>query len=198
MNPLSATDWNRRYENQDTPWDLQSPTPELARLLREGRIPQRGRALVPGGGRGYDAILLAQAGLEVDLVDFAPAALESALSLAAQAKVTLNVFRQDFFALPKLSFHRNSYDLIWEYTFFCAIPPEKREAYAQAIPLLLRKNGYFFGLFFPLASTEAGPPFLVEKEEIVNLFSSHSIQFETPLESVKPRAGRELLGFFQR
>jgi SAM-dependent methyltransferase len=147
---------------------------------------------VPGGGRGHDAILLAQRGLDVDLVDFAPAALEAAASLAAGAGAVIHTHLQDYFSLPGMPYHRERYDLIWEYTFFCAIDPSLRKAYAQAALNLLKPGGLLVGLFFPLESDKPGPPFLVSRDEVRELFSSFSEgRIEEPQRSVKPRAGRE-------
>lgn len=194
---MSATDWNSRYENKDTPWDLSGPTPEFTRLLPQ--LPKKGRALVPGGGRGYDAVLLAQHGLEVDLVDIAPLALIAAQENAFAAKVTVHAYLQDFFELPKLPYHRGRYDLMLEYTFFCAIDPALRESYVKAAAALLKPGGLLVGLFFPTATDKPGPPFVVSKSEVEAQFKKDfELKFEDPKESVKPRAGREFLGIFRR
>jgi SAM-dependent methyltransferase len=199
LNDLSAAAWNQRYLDETTPWDLSGPTPEFARLLREKALPPKGIALVPGGGRGHDAILLAQNGYEVDLVDFAPAALQAAQALAASAGAAISAFRQDFFRLSDSGFHLARYDLVLEYTFFCAIDPELRPAYAATVAKLLKPGGLLVGLFFPLASDKAPPPFVVSRAEVEGLFRPYfEIKIEDPRESVKPRAGREFLGIFKR
>lgn len=196
---LSATDWEARYQEKNTPWDLQGATPEFVRLAKEGWFPKRGKALVPGGGRGYDAIHLAQLGLEVDLVDFAPSALQAALELASQEKTTIYAYRENFFELPKRGYHQEAYDLILEYTFFCAIDPSLRKDYVSAVHRLLKPNGLFLGLFFPLSTDKEGPPFVVSKEEVEKLFSPYfQLEFMEPQESIKPRAGREFLGIFRK
>lgn len=199
MNDLSPEAWNQRYLETNTPWDLTGPTPEFARLLRDKIIPSRGVALVPGGGRGHDAILLAQSGYEVDLVDFAPAALAEAQELAAKAGVKINTYRRDFFQLLESPFHQEHYDLVLEYTFFCAIDPAQRASYVQTMARLLKPGGLLVGLFFPLTTDKPGPPFLVERAEVEALFRPYfQIRIESPLESVKPRAGREFLGLFRK
>jgi methyl halide transferase len=196
---LSPDAWNERYQNEDTPWDLSGPTPEFARLLREGRLPTKGRVLVPGGGRGHDAVLFAQKGFEVDLVDFAPKALEAALGEASKQKATVFAYRQDFFELPSLPYHASTYDILLEYTFFCAIDPDRRKDYVRAAAALLKPGGWLVGLFFPLEITKAGPPFLVSEKEVRELFAPHfELTIEKPRESVKAREGREFLGLFRR
>lgn len=199
MKDLSADAWNQRYLESNTPWDLAGPTPELVRLIGEKFFPPKSVALVPGGGRGHDAILLAQAGVEVDLVDFAPLALEQALALSAHAATKIFVYRQDFFALPTLPYFRGRYDFLFEYTFFCAIDPSRRAEYVKAVAQLLKTGGYLVGMFFPLVSDKEGPPFVVSQAEVEELFRPYfEIQIEKPRVSVKPRAEREFLGIFRR
>lgn len=199
MKDLSADAWDQRYAEGNIPWDLQGPTPEFVRLVEEKRLPAKGIALVPGGGQGHDAILLAQAGFEVDLVDFSPRAITAALELAHKSNTRLFAYLHDFFALPTLPYHRGRYDLLLEYTFFCAIDPALRPAYVKAVAALLKPGGRLVGLFFPLATDKEGPPFLVSREEVEALFRPYfELTIESPQRSVKPRAGREFLGIFQR
>ena len=47
-------EWQRRYEQDDTPWDKGAPAPALVTFLREKQI--AGRVLVPGCGRGHEAV----------------------------------------------------------------------------------------------------------------------------------------------
>lgn len=196
---LGPNAWNERYNAGDTPWDLSGPTPEFRRILDSGRLPKKGRVLVPGGGRGHDAILFAERGYEVDLVDFAPRALEAALIEASKQKATVFAYLQDFFALPSLPYHAASYDIFLEYTFFCAIDPSLRERYVKAAAALLKPGGWLMGLFFPLSTDKPGPPFVVSEEEVRRLFAPYfEVTIEKPQDSVKPRAGRELLGLFRR
>ncbi|MGE3262457.1 MAG: methyltransferase domain-containing protein [Bacteriovoracia bacterium] len=199
MKDLSADAWNQFYQDANTPWDLSGPTPEFERLLEEKQIPLGAVVLVPGGGRGHDAIRYAQAGCEVDLVDFAPQALQLSLELAHKAAAKVYAYRQDFFVLPTLPYHRGRYDILLEYTFFCAIDPALRPRYVEAVAQLLKPGGLLVGLFFPLESEKEGPPFLVSREEVENLFRPYfELKIEAPQRSVKPRAGREFLGLFRR
>lgn len=191
---MDAQDWNARYLNNNAPWDLSGATPEFTRLANEGFFQKGRRAIVPGGGNGHDAILLAQHGLEVDLVDFAPAAINGALELASHARTVIHAFRQDFFELGSLPYHKNSYDYFLEYTFYCAIDPKLRETYVKTAAALVKSGGVFVGLFFPLTSEKEPPPFIITQDEVEKLFRPYfDFKIETPKESVKARAGREFL-----
>lgn len=199
MKDLSAEAWNQRYLDANTPWDLAGPTPEFTRLVNEKVIAPKSTVLIPGGGRGHDAVMLARAGCEVDLVDFAAEALNQALELARPSHLNVFVYRQDFFKLPELPYHRGCYDIMLEYTFFCAIDPALRPRYVETAAQLLKSGGRLIGLFFPLITDKEGPPFLVSREEVEKLFRPYfNVHIEAPQKSVKPREGREFLGIFTK
>jgi SAM-dependent methyltransferase len=196
---LSPTSWNEKYKAGDTPWDLSGPTPEFTRLLDEKKLPPKGKVLVPGGGRGHDAIQFAKRGYDVDLVDWAPDAVQAALEAASREKAVVYAYTRNFFDLSAVGYHQETYDILLEYTFFCAIPVEDRPRYVKAAAALLRKGGVLVGLFFPTSSDKPGPPFLVSQTEIEKLFSPYfDVKIEKPAASVKPREGREFLGIFKR
>lgn len=199
MTDLSPQAWNERYKSNETPWDLSGPTPEFVRVLDAGLLPAKGNVLVPGGGRGHDAILFAHRGYNVDLVDFAPDAVQATLEEASRQKAVVYAYTRNFFDLPTVGFHQGRYDILLEYTFFCAINPELRGDYVKAAHALLGRGGILLGLFFPTAIDKPGPPFQVSREEVEKLFSPYfDMKIETPQQSVKARAGREFLGIFTK
>ena len=199
MTDLSPHAWNERYQLNETPWDLSGPTPEFLRLIDAGVLPAKGTVLVPGGGRGHDAIFFALRGYNVDLVDFAPDAVQATLIEASRQKAVVYAYTRNFFDLPSVGFHQGRYDILLEYTFFCAINPELRTDYVKAAHALLAKGGILLGLFFPTEIDKPGPPFPVSQPEVEKLFSPYfELRFEKPQQSVKPRVGREFLGIFTK
>ena len=83
--PEAARGWNDRYAEGSTGWDLGEAPPVVHRVSQdvvEARRSQDSatppRVLVPGCGRGHDAIGWAQAGATATGLDFAPLALEAA------------------------------------------------------------------------------------------------------------------------
>lgn len=199
MKDLSASAWNERYLQGITPWDLTGPCPQILQFTKEVWFPRHGAILFPGAGRGHDAIALAQLGYSISAVDFAKAALEELLRRAKEYGQTITVFKRDFFSLYEDPYHRERYDVILEYTFFCAINPALRKSYIDIAHRLLRPKGYFAGIFFPTAIDKEPPPFMVDQNEVVALFKENfSGQILEPTHSIQPRKGREFLGIFQK
>jgi methyl halide transferase len=194
-----ASNWENRYHESNTPWDLSTPTPECLRLINEKHFLAGREILVPGAGRGYDALAFAKAGLSVSSIDIAPTPNLALLSMAQAERCPVRVFTRDFFSLTQDPYHHQRYDYIWEYTFFCAIDPALRAEYVKMMRLLLRPQGILVALFFPLHTEVPNPPpYPVKEEEIHTLFRPYfDWQVMTPQQSIKPRAGRELLYFFK-
>jgi SAM-dependent methyltransferase len=78
--------WETRYRRR-TVEEIGTPDPFLSEVL--GEIPSEGAALDLAGGSGRHALLLARHGLEVTLVDVAPAGLALAEAAAATAGLSL-------------------------------------------------------------------------------------------------------------
>merc|ERR1719162_1113175 len=101
---------------------------ELARRKRETQtLPPGLSALIPGSGRAYDALALAEYGFaSVTALDMSPTACvaareEIAAYNADSSCSSINVVCGDFFE------HEGHYDFIWDNTFLCALDPSVRE-----------------------------------------------------------------------
>ena len=193
--------WETQYRQGTTGWDLGGPTPAFVHLLSGPDPPVPGAMLVPGCGRGYDAILFAQHGFQVVGVDHAPSAVEAATRLALEEGVSCTFLEADLFTLPARYFE--TFDYVLEYTCFCAINPDRRSEYVQVVTDVLRPGGELLALFFPVLPpgyAVEGPPFPVSAQEVRNLFEG---RFDidrlgpTP-HTITPRQGRELLARFRR
>ena len=192
-------EWQRRYQERDTPWDKGAPAPALVKFLREGRI--AGRVLVPGCGLGHDArALAAQPGNSVVGLDLAPAAVARARELAGAEKLKgeLSFITGDFFRLPKKL--QRSFDWLAEHTCFCAIEPERRGDYVRAAAAALRTHATLFAIFYLDPSSETAPPFPVSREELTELFDPQFALLEewVPAESFPGREQRELVRVLQK
>lgn len=191
-----SVDWEARYRAGQTPWDLKGPTPVFGRLITEGHLPI-GKLLVPGAGLGHDALAFARAGYAVTSVDVAASACADLRARSSAAGVTLDVLEADFFTMTDSA----TYDLMLEQTFYCAIDPSARDAYRDQAHRLLKPGGLLFGLFFPLeARNAAGPPHVVRPDELRASLSERFelLHEEWPADSIKPRAGNEILQIWRR
>lgn len=174
--PDQASFWDHIWVNEQIPkFDVQSPSPCLRQYLAQRKLPLTGRALVPGCGRGYDVLALAKAegaewkeiiGLDISPTGVAAARtyLEGALGKEEEEmKSWCHVEEGDFF---KLKVEREEgFTFIYDYTFFCAIKPDKREAWARQMQaLLIPGTGVLMTLIFPICEKEGGPPYRVSLE----------------------------------
>jgi SAM-dependent methyltransferase len=96
--------------------------------------------------------------------------------------------------------HQDSYDLILEQTFFCALSPSLRNDYVTHMHRLLKSGGKLVGLLFQFPLTESGPPFGGSATEYLDRFEPlFSIQtLETCYNSIPPRQGNELFFIFNK
>lgn len=178
--------WNDRYVGKQIGWDLGAPsTPlrEFVDTLEDKSI----RILIPGCGNAYEAEYLHQQGFKnVFVIDIAPLALKGFSERVPEFPVD-HLIEGNFFE------HNAEYDLILEQTFFCALNPELRPAYANKMSELLAPNGKLAGVMFCFELTEKGPPFGGSEEEYKVYFEElFEIKSMAPCEnSIKPRLGSE-------
>ena len=193
----SARKWEANYEHQTDGWDLGGPTPVFKRLISSRQLIP-GRMIVPGAGRGHDAREFARHGFRVTAVDFASHAVHEMQRLADPAS-PVEILQHDLFTLPHEL--NNSFDYVLEYTCFCAIDPKRRAEYADLVKRLLKPNGIYIDLAFPLDGRAGGPPFAVTESEIMELFHERGFKLisrEKPEESITPRRHAEELFIFQK
>jgi SAM-dependent methyltransferase len=195
----SPLKWDENYADKRDGWDLGGPTPVFKRLtLRASRGLVPGRMIVLGAGRGHDAREFARHGFQVTAVDFASQAVQEMHRLAS-TEASIEILQHDIFTLPETLNH--SFDYVLEYTCFCAIDPKRRAEYADLVTRLLKPNGIYIDLAFPLDGRKGGPPFAVSALEILSLFQERGFKLrsrEIPADSISPRRGAEELFIFQK
>lgn len=189
-------DWENRYHEGTTPWDLGKAAPPLASLLNSASAPSPGRVAVLGCGRGYDAMLFASYGFDAIGFDFAAPAISDATALAQSQGNSAQFLARDIFNLP--SEFDKYFDYVVEHTCFCAIDPQQRPAYVQMAKAILKPQGELIGLFFT-HNRPGGPPFGVTPAEISQYFSAdfEMISLLPATDSVPQRQGEEYLGRFK-
>jgi SAM-dependent methyltransferase len=140
--------WDVRYAAGETPWDFNGVPAALKTFLKTS---QAGNVLIPGCGAGYEVRAFHDAAWNVTAIDFSPVAVERARSeLGALAG---SVVEGDFF---NHDFADRRFDVIYERTFLCALPPCLWPAYVKRMTELLRSNGKLVGIF--LYEEESDPP----------------------------------------
>jgi len=192
-------EWQRRYQENDTPWDKGAPAPPLALYLVSNSI--AGRVLVPGCGRGHDVrALAAQPNCVAVGLDISPIAIAEATRLAAETNLSAGTsfVLGDFFRLPHEML--NAFNWLVEHTCFCAIDPSLRDDYVRSAAAVLRPGGKIFGIFFLTPDVEAGPPFGISREELLGHFAPHFqlIHHWAPTMSYPGRENRELVLLMQK
>jgi methyl halide transferase len=187
--PLTSDRWEDRYQTQKTGWDLGQAAPPFVSFLNSETAPAPGKTIVPGMGRGHEAILFAQKGFAVTGVDFAPSAIEAAQAQAEAKGVTLQTLQRDIFQLvPEWA---GQFDYVVEHTCFCALVPDLRSDYVQLVWDLLKPGGELIALFWA-HNLAGGPPFGVAVAELKELFGRfETVQFELALNSLPSRQGEE-------
>lgn len=196
------TDWESRYQAEDTPWDKGQAAPPLIELLGELENDAwgEGPVLVPGCGLGHDVRALATLEIPVLGVDISPSAVARAGRFPLAGKES---FELGNFLDPAWTGGRK-FSAIWEHTCFCAIDPSERETYARAAANCLTDGGLLAGVFFlnpyDPGQEEPGPPFGATIREIDECFSPwfERIDGWVPYASYVGREGREWIALFRK
>lgn len=197
-NKVNAEYWNERWKKGETAWDMGSASTPLKEYIDSLDPNRKGiKILIPGCGNAYEAEYLFSKGFtNVYVVDFAQKALDEFAARVPDFPKD-HLLCSDFFEVQGA----NSWELILEQTFFCAIDPSLRKRYVEKMFELLAPNGKLVGLLFndPKLSLET-PPFRGSEEEYRAIFKPYFsfAKLETAHNSIPPRAGRELFFDFRK
>ena len=193
--------WNDVYSGE-VPWDAGAPVPPLMRAAQFESLARATDVAFVGCGYGHDACYWAEQGFKVTGFDFAPAAITAARERAAALGLSNVRFAQhNVFELA--ASYAEHFDVVVEYTCFCAINPARRPLYVTNVASILRPGGIFIGLFYPFAPRESNPPYPVSLTAIETLFLRPPGPFElltseTPTDSIPRRLGAERLLIMRR
>lgn len=184
---LSESFWDTRYKNQDTGWDLGKvslPIKTYVDQLEDTSL----KILIPGAGNSYEAEYLFKNGFKhVFIADLSKTALENFKNRVPNFPDT-NLLHINFFNISE------AFDVIIEQTFFCALNPSLREAYAKKTHNLLNPKGKLVGLLFDKPLNEDRPPFGGSKKEYATYFKPYFDFdiFEASYNSMPSRKDSEL------
>lgn len=190
---LTKEFWDNRYKTNDIGWDLGEVSPPLKTYFNQIDNKEL-QILIPGGGNSYEAEYLHHKGFKnVYVVDVSKTALDN-LKARVPSFPLSNLIQSNFFDLNQ------TFDLIIEQTFFCAINPNLRSDYAKKASDLLKPAGKVVGLLFDAPLNKTHPPFGGNKQEYLTYFKPlfNIIIMDNAYNSIKPRSGRELFFSIQK
>ena len=190
-------DWDEHYQKGDVFWDKGVPSPPMKQYLERHVV--RGRALVPGCGRGHEVALAVEHGLDATGLDIAPTGVAEARALyphLAERFVTGSLFD------PPTEM-RGAFDVVLEHTCMSALPPAMRPDYRRGIDLTLRRGGLLIGVWFinpDLDPGEEGPPYPFSVADLTALFAEgyEIVEDYVPDVAFTGREGRERVRVLRR
>lgn len=185
--------WDERYKSGDTGWDAGSVTTPIKEFVDTLSVKDT-KILIPGAGNAYEAEYLFRQGFRnVWVADISELPLRNFKQRFPEFPEE-HLLHQDFFRMD------SKFDLILEQTFFCALDPSLRKAYADKMHELLNPGGKLVGVLFDDPLNKDRPPFGGNKEEYLSyfapLFTIHT--FDRCYNSIAPRAGRELFMILEK
>ncbi|KAI3916861.1 hypothetical protein MKW98_014322 [Papaver atlanticum] len=194
----STGGWDKCWEQGLTPWDLGQPTPVLLQLLDKETLP-KGRVLVPGCGAGHDVIAIANPERYVVGLELSENAIKRAREISSSSPNAkcFEFIETDFFTWRPTEL----FDLIFDYTFFCAIEPRMRASWGTQIHELLKPDGELITLMFPTDDRDGGPPYKVsvaDYEEVLHPWGFKATSILDNELAVGRRKGCEKLGRWKR
>ena len=191
---MSDTDWESRYQAGDMPWEKGEASPGLTDFLATHSGLARGTVCVPGCGTGHDVRAWASAGFHAFGFDLAPSAIRLAREKTQPDGLTAQFQMADFLHdQPPQQF-----DWVFEHTLFCAIDPEQRGDYVQAVLRWLKPGGEFLAVHYLIPDRD-GPPFGTSREELIQRFQPHFTLVEEWIPRSYPnRTGLELMLWWRR
>lgn len=180
--------WQRIYEEEGTPWDLDGPAlalPEILGSAAQWGLEAGARVAVPGCGLGHDAAALAAAGFHVRAVDPVAAALAAARERYGSA---VDWTQADWFDEGL-----GPFDAVFDHAFFVAFEPVRRPQVVAAHAGKLRPGGLWLGLYWHTVKKPGTRPWAVQPAELEALAEPffERLSLEPARHSHPRREGRE-------
>jgi SAM-dependent methyltransferase len=155
-------DWDSAYRGQagfegEPPWNIGEPQPELAALIRQGRV--RSEVLDAGCGHAELSLALAADGYTVTGIDLSPSAVAAATQSAQERGLT---DRATFVTADITSFtgYDGRFATVVDSTLFHSLPVDGRDGYLQSVHRAAAPGASYFVLVF---ARGAFPPDLETK-----------------------------------
>jgi cyclopropane fatty-acyl-phospholipid synthase-like methyltransferase len=191
---MSNDYWEGRYQSCDMPWEKGAPSPGLVDFLAAHPELPRGTVCVPGCGTGHDVLAWAGTGFMACGCDIAPSALRLSSERLRAAGAPGELLETDFLhSEPPYRF-----DWVFEHTLFCAIQPQERDEYVNAVLRWLKPEGQYLAVNYLIPDVD-GPPFGTTRDELWQRFAPHfDLLQEWVPRSYPNRTGLELMLWWRR
>ncbi len=152
-------EWDDAYQEQGPfegppPWNIGEPQPELAALIRSGKI--RSDVLDAGCGYAELSLALAAEGHTVVGIDLTATAVAAATKAAKERGLTHATFVQD--DITSFGGYDGRFNTIVDSTLFHSLPVESRDGYLRAVHRAAAPGAVFYILVF---ENGAFPPEMV-------------------------------------
>ncbi len=185
------------YRKGEAFWDRGGPSLPLKQYLERHGV--RGRALVPGCGRGHEVALAVEHGLDATGLDIAPTAVAEAR--AKYPHLAARFVAANLFDPPQEM--GGAYDVVLEHTCMSALHPTLRADYRRGIELTLRRGGLLIGVWYidpALDPGHEGPPYPFSVTELTALFAEgfEIVEDYVPDVAFDGREGRERVRVLRR
>ncbi|BBY64371.1 class I SAM-dependent methyltransferase [Mycolicibacterium helvum] len=142
-------DWDSVYKEEGgfagpPPWNIGEPQPELAALIRDGKV--TGEVLDAGCGHAELSLALAAAGTTVVGIDLSPTAIAAATAAAQERGLT----NATYVCADITSFtgYDERFSTIIDSTLFHSLPVDRRDAYLSSIHRAAAPGARLFVLVF--------------------------------------------------
>ena len=188
--------WNEIYKTEPQPkFDLGEPAKALSDVSSQLKL-NKCRVAVLGCGKGHDAAFFAEQGHLVTAFDISPSAIEETNERYDHLKSLTTVQMDVFQPTPE---YLGQFDIVFEHTCYCAIPPSRRNELMQVWKKLLAESGHVLGVFFAM-DKRFGPPFGGSEWELRQRFQKDfDFTYWTRWQHSLPRRlGKEVVIYMQK
>lgn len=187
MEKLDKNFWTNRYAEGTTGWDVGYPSTPIKTFI-DGLSDKQLKILVPGAGNAYEVeYLWSQGFTNTYVLDISEIPIQN-------FRMRNPEFPADHALLMNFFDLMDSFDLVLEQTFFCALEPELRSDYAKKMSEIIKPGGKLVGVLFGVTFEKPGPPFGGSANEYFKYFDTwfYIKTMEMCRNSIPPRAGNEL------
>lgn len=173
MTQLTPNFWQEHFDQGRTPWDRGSASPQLLNWI-SGKVLTPCRIAVPGCGKGWEVVELAQQGFDVVGIDYTAGAISETKARLAENSLHANLTQADVLTyVPEQLF-----DAVYEQTCLCALDPDHWTTYSDQLAHWIKPGGRLYILFMQVERPDAkkglvqGPPFHCDINAMHALFNS--------------------------